>query len=326
MHVVRVRRKASATSHVRGAAGFVATAVAAVGICWWALRGVDRSALADVLRTADLALVAPAVAQYTLAFYLLDTAGLAMVYRRHLVPTVPVRDIVVISCGKQLLGVLFSPLTKIVAPLYFQRRWRVPVMSTLGASEVLTVADLIVLVSIIAVSAVAGGLPDGTAPLGFGIAAALVLLLAWVWLSAGRGVLPRLRNSRFFAVFVRTKPVEMAVQVAMRFGVVAAMMLSWWLLMAAFGLHLDLGRLVQFCSVFLLVTQLPVSVGGYGGPQGVCVLLLADSWQLVSRADAAALSLVWSTGYLISRAVISTPFAVRLVQLLRAGRGPGEAS
>ena len=312
-------------SRTRVMPGFVATAVVAVGICWWALHGVDLAVLGDALRTVDPAPVVLAVAGYTAAFYALDTTGLAMVYRRHLAPEVPVRDVVVISCGKQLLGVLFAPLTKVVAPVYFQRRWRVPVLSTLGASEVLTVADLTVLVAVLAVSAVAGGLPDGAVPIGIGLGAALVLFLAWMWLPAGRGVLPRLRGSRFLAVFTRTGPAEMAVQVALRAGVVAAMMISWWLLAAAFGLRLSPGQLVQFCAVLLLVTQLPVSIGGYGGPQGVCVLLLADTWQLVSHAEAAALSLVWSTGYLLARLVISTPFAIRLVPLLRAGR-PVDAS
>lgn len=270
-------------------------------------------------------LVALAVAGYTVAFCALDTAAFTLVYRGHLVADVPVRHVAAVVCGKQLLAVVFSPLTKVVATLYFHRRWRVPVLRTLGATEVLTVADTIVLVALLVGGALfVDGMPAGTLVLGSSLAVLPALLLLWAWLPAARGLLPRLRRTAFLSVLVRTSPAQMSAQLGLRFGVVVAMGVSWWLLLLSNDVALDLGRLLQFCSVFVVVTQLPISVAGYGGPQGACVLLFADVWELMSRVDAVALSLLWSTAYLVSRLVVGSLFAVPLLNLLREDRGAHE--
>ncbi|WP_253765571.1 lysylphosphatidylglycerol synthase domain-containing protein [Goodfellowiella coeruleoviolacea] len=300
------------------------TVVAAAALCWWSLRGVDWPSLLDTLRRSSPALVALSVIGYTLAFCVLDVTGFTLVYRRHLAPGVPVRDVIVVVCGKLLPGLVFPLLTKVVAPVYFRRRWGVPALRTLGATEVLTVADAVVLVGVVAVGALlTDGMPAVTAPLGAVVAAVLAAFLLWAWLPSARPLFPRLRANAFLSVLVRTSPAEMLVQLALRFGLVVAMALSWWLLLLATGTPLSPGHLVQFCSVFLIATQLPISVGGYGGPQGVCVLLLSDAWGLLSQVEAVALSLLWSTAYLLSRAVVGAAFAVPVFRLLRAG-GPVE--
>lgn len=313
---------------VRQAAYVLLTVVVAAALCWWSLRGVQWTTLLDAVRRSSPALVVATVAGYTIAFCALDTAAFTLVYRTHLAPQVPIRHVATIVCGKQLIGVLFSPLTKIVATLYFHRRRGVPVLRTLGASEVLTVADTIVLVGFIVVGTVfVDDLPAGTLVTAALMAVVLALFLLWAWLPAARGLLPRLRRNAFMSVLVRTSPGQMAVQLGLRLGLVLAMAVSWWLLLLSNGVELDLGRLLQFCSVFLVATQLPTSIAGYGGPQGTCVLLLADAWGLMSRVDAVALSLVWSTAYLVARVGIGFLFAVPMVKLMRVdekGRGRAE--
>ncbi|MEV7870542.1 lysylphosphatidylglycerol synthase domain-containing protein [Streptomyces sp. NPDC088124] len=305
------------------AVSLAVTLVAAGGICWWALRGVDGAALAQALGKADVPVAVLSALGYTAAFYALDVAGFTLVYRRHLAPDVPTREVATVVCGKQLLGLIFPPLTKVVAPLYFRRRWGVGAARTLGATEVLTVADGIVVLACIGAGATLGsGLPGGAALLSIGPAAGLAVFLLWVWLPAGRRIFPRLRDSAFLSVFVRTGPAEMAVQLALRAGLVLAMFAAWWLLISAMGLDLGLQHLAQFCAVFLFATQLPLSIGGYGGPQGVCVLLLADTWHVLSRTDAVALSLLWSTLYLLSRATVSAFFVLPMVRLLSGGNTP----
>ncbi|SDG51100.1 Lysylphosphatidylglycerol synthase TM region [Lentzea fradiae] len=307
--------------------GALLTLTAAALLCWWSLSGVDWATLPDAVRRAHPGLVVAAVAGYTVAFCVLDTAAFTLVYRKHLAAAVPVRHVATIVCGKQLLGVVFSPLTKLVATLYFHRRWRVPVLRTLGATEVLTVADTIVLVGLVVVgTGTVDGMPAGASVLAALMALALALFLLWAWLPAARGVLPRLRRNAFLSVLVQTSPAQMLAQLGLRSCLVLAMAASWWSLLLANGVDLDFGRLVQFCSVFLVVVQLPVSVAGYGGPQGACVLLLSDAWGLMSREDAAVLSLLWSTAYLVSRVVIGFLFAVPAVRLLRVDeKGSGRA-
>jgi hypothetical protein len=308
---------------LRRTTGVLATAGAAGVICWWALRGVDRTALAGALHETRPAVIALVALGYTAAFYALDVTGFALVYRRHLTPQVPIRHVATIVCGKQLLGLIFPPLTKLIAPVYFHRRWRVGMARTLGATEVLTIADAVVVIAFVLAGAALGstGLPAGVALLGISACVVLALFLLWAWLPAARRVFPRIRRSEFLAAFIRSSPAEMTMQLALRLALVLAMLAAWWLLLLGSGHRLGPGHLAQFGALFLLATQLPVSVGGYGGPQGVCVLLLTDTWKMLPRADAVALSLLWSTAYLLSRALISAFFAAPMIRLLRSDTG-----
>ena len=296
------------------------TAGAAGAICWWALRGVDRTALAQALHETRPAVIALSALGYTAAFYALDITGFALVYRRHLTPQVPIRHVVTIVCGKQLLGLIFPPLTKLIAPVYFHRHWRVGMARTLGATEVLTVADAAAVIAFFLAGAALGstGLSADVVLLGVGACVVPALLLFWAWLPAARRVFPRMRRSEFLAAFIRSSPAEMTVQLALRLALALAMLAAWWLLLLGSGHRLGPGHLAQFGALFLIATQLPVSVGGFGGPQGVCVLLLTDTWKLLPRSDAVALSLLWSTAYLLSRALISAFFAAPMIRLLRS--------
>jgi len=305
---------------LRRAFSALATAGAAGAICWWALRGVDRTALARALHETRPGVIALVALGYTVAFYALDTTGFALVYRRHLAPQVPIRHVVTIVCGKQLLGLIFPPLTKLIAPVYFHRRWRVGMARTLGATEVLTIADAVAVIVFVLAGAALGstGLPADVVLLSISACVALALFLFWAWLPAARRVFPRIRRSEFLAPFVRSSPAEMTMQLALRLALALAMLAAWWLLLLGSGHRLGPGHLAQFGALFLLATQLPVSVGGFGGPQGVCVLLLTDTWKLLPRSDAVALSLLWSTAYLLSRALISAFFAAPMIRLLRS--------
>jgi hypothetical protein len=295
----------------------------AVAICVWAVWGVDGAALATALGRADLWLIAAVMLTYTAIFYALDVVGFVLVYRRHLVRSVPAWHVTVIVCGKQLLGVIFPLLTKVVAPVYFRRRWGIGVLRTLGATELLSFADAVAVIVFVTAGVAWGGLQLPTVLLVVGACwwVYLVLYLAWVWLPAGGRVLPRLRRSEFFAVFSRARPAELAIQVALRSLLAVAMFGALWLLLIGAGHRLDLGQLATFGALFLFGLQLPISIGGYGAPQGISVLLLADSWHLMSHADAVAFSVLWSAAFLASRAVLSAPFAAPMTRLL--SRPPG---
>lgn len=242
----------------------LATAGAAGAICWWALRGVDRTALARALQETHPAVIALVALGYTAAFYALDITGFALVYRRHLTPHVPIPHVVTIVCGKQLLGLIFPPLTKLIAPVYFHRHWRVGAARTLGATEVLTIADAVVVIAFVSAGAALGstGLPADIVLPGIGACVALALFLLWAWLPAAHRVFPRIRRSEFLAAFIRSSPAEMALQLALRLALVLAMLAAWWLLLLGSGHRLGPGHLAQFGALFLVATQLPVSVGG----------------------------------------------------------------
>lgn len=296
------------------------TAAIAGAVCWWALRGVDTSELGAALDRADPVVMVALSAAATAAFFAADITGFVLVYRRHLAPGVPVRDVAALVCAKQLPGLVTPILTKAVAPLYFRRRWGVPVLRTVGASEIITFADAFVVLCLVTSAFAFGALDLPTAVLVFvavwWIYAALYS--TWAWLPAARRILPGLREREFFRAFATARPREIAVQIGLRAGLAAVNAAVMWLMLAELGLRLDAGQTLVFTSIFLFATQLPVSVGGYGGPQGVTPLLLVSTWHLTDREQAAAFSLIWSTLLLAGRALAGVAFALPAVRLLRA--------
>jgi hypothetical protein len=117
-------------------------------------------------------------------------------------------------------------------------------------------------------------------------------------------------------VFTEARPAELGTQIALRAVLASAMFATLWLLLLGSGHQLAVGQVATFGALFLFGSQLPVSVGGYGAPQGISVLLLADSWHVMGRPDAVAFSLLWSAAFLACRAVLSLGFALPLTRLL----------
>jgi hypothetical protein len=294
-------------------------------LCWWAVRGMDWPVLRRTLAAVELWRFGVVVLGYVAVFYALDVAGFVLAYRRHLVRRVPVRDIVVVVCGKQLLGVVLPVLTKAVAPVYFRRRWGIGALRTIGASELVSFADSV------AVSTTASlALSLGRVPLP---AAYTWVLVVWWILTAGyligawvvpRGWWRRLRGSALLSPFASATPGEMAAQVGIRvLGlVVTAGVLA--VLLAEAGIRVGAGQLALFAPLLLFSAMLPVSVGGFGGPQAVAALLLHDVWRVTDDAGAVAFSVLWSSAFLLGRLVLSAPFAVPLAGLLRPGRAGSE--
>jgi hypothetical protein len=293
--------------------------VVAGAIGAWALRGTDRAVLAAAVADANLAVLAAATLGFVMLFSVIDVSGFLLAYRRHLDPAVPWRDVAVVVCGKQLLGLVNPLLTKTVALTYFRRRG-VDVLTTLGASELVSIADTTAVFVFVTVAAVGTGLALPGA-------VQVVLALWWVgvawqvvWRSpalAGtrRAVAPR---GRLFAAFNRAGPGELGAQVGLRIVLGAGTLAFVRVVLGDLGPALGPAQLLAFGALLMFTTQLPFSIGGFGGPQGAAVLLLSHTWHVASDEQAAAFSLVWSTLLLVGRFALSAPFALALARLLRS--------
>jgi hypothetical protein len=309
----------------RGVGGVVMSAGAAGGLCWWALAGVDWHEVGAAMGGADVAVLAGLTVAYLAVFYAVEIAGFLVAYRRHLVADVPARHVAVLVGGKQLLGVVSPLLTKVVAPLYFRRRWEVPVLSAVGASELVGFADgVATLLLVSAAVAVGAGLPGPLVASFAGWWVVLAVYVVWAWAPhaphAPDGRRTRLRESKLLRPLARTAPRELAAQVALRLALGAASAVVVREVLAELGQGqaqgLGSGQLILLGTLVLSTAMLPLSVGGYGGPQGVAVLLLVEAWGVASREDALAFSLVWSTMFLVGRVVVGAALAVPLLRLV----------
>jgi len=75
-------------------------------------------------------------------------------------------------------------------------------------------------------------------------------------------------------------------------------------ILSSLSINLELWQLLIFGPLMFASSTLPISAGGYGGPQGAAILLLVEAWELTTPETALAVSLVWSTLFLLSRLLL----------------------
>jgi hypothetical protein len=293
--------------------------VAAV-LCWWAARSVSSGELRAGFEGIRLFAVLATMTAFGISFFTVDVLGFGMSWRRHLAPDIPWRDVRALVCGKQVFFLVLPLLTKVVAPLAFWRRLRVRPLHTVSASELVNVSELTAIMGLVSVTLIVSDVA-----VGFGLTAVVVAWwiaasIALLWLTSPRlrQRLPRLQSAALLHAFTRARPREVAIQVGLRGAHQLITLMCVWTLLAEMGTRLSVSQLLSFGPLFIFSSFLPISLAGYGGPQGLAVALLADRWGLLSPGRALAFSLVWSTGLLVLQTGVGLAHLPRMIELLRA--------
>jgi hypothetical protein len=182
------------------------------------------------------------------------------------------------------------------------------------------VATLLLVTAAVAIGA---GLPGPLVASFAGWWIVLAAYVVWAWAPRrpdrpDRRSRSRLRESKLLRALADTTPRELAAQVGLRLalGLASAAVARQVLAELGQGSHLGAGQLALLGALLFSTAMLPLSVAGYGGPQGVAVLLLVEAWGVATREDALAFSLVWSTIFLVGRLIVGAALAVPLVRLL----------
>lgn len=302
----------------RAAVSALGTLAVAAALCWWAARGVSFDDVRAGISLARPQVVAATLVLFTLSYFTVDVLGFALSWRRHLVPDLSWSVVRTLVCGKQVFFPVLPVLTKIVGPLYFWRHRGLRPLRVVGASEMIGTADLIAVVVLTTGSLIVSDVEIGS---GF----TTVLALCWIlvlgglaWLRSPRWQhrLPRLRSAALFHAFLRASPSELATQLGLRAIHLAVTLVCIQLLLAELGAALSPSQLLAFGPLFVFSCSLPISLAGYGGPQGLAVALLASRWHLVPAGHALAFSLIWSTGLVAFQAGVGLAHLPGLVRLL----------
>lgn len=293
----------------------VLTAGIAAAIIWWSLRGTDWAAVRDGLDPSVLPALMGCVLVFAVSFGTCDVLAFGAAWRRHLDPQVPWRDVRTLVLGKQLLFATVPLLTKTVPPAYFWRRRGLPLGRVVGASELVSMAELLVVLTVVAITALTGQADLGPTStwVVVGLWLAMVVGACWVRRPGARGDLGGLLRALRTAA-----PRELVTQLGLRALHLTVAVSCVGVLLHRWGADLDLGRLVVFGALFLISGTLPISLGGFGGPQGVAVALLVHSWGVLSAPQALGFSLCWSTAVLVTQLATGTVHLPRLLRLLRA--------
>jgi uncharacterized membrane protein YbhN (UPF0104 family) len=187
-----------------------------------------------------------------------------------------------------------------------------------GASELVSAAELVVVLGIASLTALLG-------PVDLDPRVTAVLVALWALLVGGALWVRRPRRAAAAADdgpgllhALRTAcGRDLLVQLGLRLAHQAVALVCVTVLLHGWGASPTIAQVLTFGPLFLVSGTLPISLGGYGGPQGIAVALLADAWGLLPAADALAFSLVWSTAVLLTQLVTGVVHLPRLTALVR---------
>ena len=102
-----------------------------------------------------------------------------------------------------------------------------------------------------------------------------------------------------------------------RLALIVGQVIAVQILLDTLNIHLKLWQLLIFVPFFYGSAMLPISAGGYGGPQGAAILFLVEMWNVTNTETALVFSLVWSTLFLFWRVVIGVTFLLPLWKRLQ---------
>jgi hypothetical protein len=309
------------------AAKTAGVACVAVFILWWASRGISSADLRAQLQDVRLGVVIATMAVFTLAYFTVEVLSVGTSWRKNLDPNVTWRDIRALICGKQVLFAVQPLLTKLVAPLYFWRHGRVAPWRAVSATEFVGICELTVVMSLVSAGVAFSGLEVGVGLWVLVGAWWALVALAAVWMSSPRlqQRFPKLAGSGLLYAFTHATRPHLAYQLVTRTALQLITLGCIWVLLAELGAKLTATQLLAFGPLFLYSSLLPISVGGFGGPQGLAVAVLAGRWHVLPPDRALAFSLVWSSGALILQATVGLVYLPRMVGLLRSSK-PAAAS
>jgi hypothetical protein len=208
----------------------------------------------------------------------------------------------------------------VFAPYYFYKKWNKGVLRTVGASFFVVLVD-----------STCGFLSLGVAFLFFDTS---MLSQWWLLLLIGHGALlagfilafsrwglplvPAFLKQREFFYALRKADYILTSKIFF-FRIISffGVCFTLYYLLKATGIELSVAQALLFIPLFMASVFLPISAGGYGGPQGAAVLFLVELWSLCTTEEALAFSLLWSTFFLVGRAVVSGVTILPLWRMLQ---------
>lgn len=294
--------------------------VIAAGICWYAARDISHEELREAVHALPTQPLLISLLVFTLSFFTADILGFGLSFRTHLTREVRWRDVRALVCGKQVLALALPVLTKVVGPLYFWRRWQISPARALGASELVNACDVTAVILLTSVPLLVSDIQLGTG-LTAVVAAWWALALAagaWLWSPRLRRLWPKARSAGLLEAFTTATPAELAKLMGLRIAHQLVLLACVRSLLAAMGARLSLSQLAAFGPLFIFSGALPISLAGFGGPQGLAVALLARRWGLMAPGQAMAFSLAWSAGFLLLQMAVAAAHFPRMLTLLRA--------
>ncbi|UCD85343.1 MAG: flippase-like domain-containing protein [Deltaproteobacteria bacterium] len=291
-------------------------------ILWWIFREINFKEFLDTLSGARLSLLLPAMFGFTVVFTVFDILSFGICYRWFVVPELTMREMLNARLGCYLFQALYTPLEPLGHFAYFLRHKGAPITWTLSADLFALLNDIFVVNAVMTVTIILNTAfnfaPELESfwlfPLVFPWLIAYVHFRYWFSDSKDRYGLrfsrhPALRSSQLGKVhhYLKVYAARLAVALAGIAAHAAALM--------AFGIEVPFPVVIVVAPLILGGAFLPISGGGFGGPQLVALILLP--YVEGNEALLAAYSMSFSACFTLSRSLIGAIFLPGYLRDLR---------
>jgi uncharacterized membrane protein YbhN (UPF0104 family) len=289
-------------------------------IFWWIFSGIDFDSLQKAMAGLPWLELTLVIFVFCAFFFVMDVFSFGAGLKQVVEPRAPWKDIFLLRGGTIFSGVIFAPLGEVFAPYYFYRRWQRSVLRTVGTAVYVGLIDS----SCLAIALASAFLffdASSISPYWLLLLAghgSFLLLMSFFFSRFGLRFIPETLRSREFLFALVTATTALTLRIFLvRFAVFISVCLTLYYLLILCDIHLSAAQALVFMPLFMGSVFLPISAGGYGGPQGAAVLFLVQGWALCTAEQALAFSLLWSTFFLIGRAVVSGACVLPLWRMLQ---------
>ena len=298
------------------------------------VKKVKLSEIWAMVKGANLNLFIPVMILYSFLFFFADVFSFGYAYRWFNAPDLKMREIMEVRGAPYIIQIGLAPLAEVFFPLYMWRVKKVPATRTMSVNLWGFVMDFAAIFTAITPAVIYNLYVENLVP-AIGKGWLIACLVFWAlffghilfWRTRfGKRMVSRLdRKSaekqeksgikasiggggQLMAAFGMARWHHIVRCYLVRAGLQLFTLLSNYVTLLALGMTPSLPMALIAIPIIMVSIFQPIGVGGYGGPQLIAWFLFVKLGGEGSADQVIAYSLLWSTAFLIGRAVIGLIF------------------
>jgi len=321
----------------------------------WIFRSINFADVWHILRAADLSYFIPAMVAFIVVFFLSDVFSFGQAYRWFNAP-MTLKEMMECRGAPYVIQIGLAPLAETLFPLYLWRKKGIRVSQALSSNIWTFLNDLAAIMTTMSAAVIFNhytGLVPAIGPIWL-----VPVILFWSfyfgnlifwhsgfreraakWLVAGEAAdAAATAKSRSFLRRAGAELLQLlhTFSVAhwhqylrvylVRITMLVCSLLSNYAALRAVGVDPPLPLAIVGIPIIWLSIFWPISVGGYGGPQLIAIYFFNKLVRCGTEEAVIAYSLLWSTCFLLGRAVIGLIFIRGFWRVAFPPRGAGSGA
>jgi len=298
------------------------------------VKKVKMADIAAMVRAADLSYFLPLMIIHCLVFFLADVFSFGLAYKWFNVPDLKVKEMMEVRGAPYVIQVGLATLAEVLFPLYMWRVKKVPITETVSSNLWTIILDMSAVMSAITAAVIYNLYVDNLVPaigqewlwgcavfwavfiagLIFWLSPLQERVAAWIALDREAG---QEKNGlkqgvggalQLLHTFSQAQWHHALWVYFIRLALLISGIVSNYTALLAVGVEPPPALAFISIPIIIMSIFLPIGVGGYGGPQLVAWFLLVKMGEAGTAEQVVTYSLLWSTGFLVGRALIGLVF------------------